>query len=808
MDAALLRGQFPARGPQTSWPATRADRAQVQARLLSPPFTLDNPLSQRHRRDGLRRLLEWLEGWPGTTWQERWLASGADRVPHRWPDIALSGSVRAAGEIPRDHRESLSSGILPVLCGDLIRPSLDWFAGQRTNRHLRRVMIATRDPDGLARFQQLCAEVPGGVPPNAVRVALNRVAVIMAAKGGLVSDITVGDCLELLDANRLGRAGRGAYEGLFFQLLSAMGVFPENAPLTIRAFRSRGQRTIEGLVDRFGLQCRPVRDLIVDYLKERQPALDYTSVSQLAHSIAGTFWKDLEAHHPGIESLHLPPEVADAWKKRLATKVQRRRTPDGQLVEVASPRQDSISILMAVRAFYLDIGQWALEEPARWAAWAVPSPIRQNEISKTKQTRRLKSAMDQRTRERLPVLPILVKTVDKRRRETAARLTAAQQTEPGASFTHDGESFLRPVTPTANGTRVWADELPTGRRRDLTFEEHEAFWAWALVEVLRHTGIRIEELSELTHHSLVQYRLPGDGELVPLLQIAPSKTDAERLLLVSPELAEVLSAVIQRVRGKDGRVPLVPFYDPHERHWLPPAPLLFQHRPAAEARAISRGTMRNCLNSALTHTNLTDPSGMPLHYTPHDFRRMFVTDAVMNGLPPHIAQVICGHRDIKTTMGYHAIYPEEAINAHRAFLARRRSTRPSEEYRTPTPEEWDAFLAHFEKRKVSIGTCGRSFGTACIHEHACIRCSMLWPDPAQRVRLVEIRDNLTARIAEAEREGWHGEVEGLQVSLHGAELKLAQMDGQITRCSNTKRGGPDMNPVISLTLTTRPTPLT
>ncbi|MFF3420282.1 hypothetical protein ACFYW9_37320 [Streptomyces sp. NPDC002698] len=40
----------------------------------------------------------------------------------------------------------------------------------------------------------------------------------------------------------------------------------------------------------------------------------------------------------------------------------------------------------------------------------------------------------------------------------------------------------------------------------------------------------------------------------------------------------------------------------------------------------------------------------------------------------------------------------------------------------------------------------------------------------------EIRDNLIARIAEAEREGWLGEVEGLKVSLVGAEDKLAQID--------------------------------
>jgi hypothetical protein len=41
---------------------------------------------------------------------------------------------------------------------------------------------------------------------------------------------------------------------------------------------------------------------------------------------------------------------------------------------------------------------------------------------------------------------------------------------------------------------------------------------------------------------------------------------------------------------------------------------------------------------------------------------------------------------------------------------------------------------------------------------------------------VEIIDNLTARIAEAEREGWLGEVEGLRVSLAGAQDKLAQID--------------------------------
>ena len=92
----------------------------------------------------------------------------------------------------------------------------------------------------------------------------------------------------------------------------------------------------------------------------------------------------------------------------------------------------------------------------------------------------------------------------------------------------------------------------------------------------------------------------------------------------------------------------------------------------------------------------------------------------MSGLPPHIAQVIAGHRDSNVTMGYKAVYPDEAIQAHLAFLTRRRALRPSEEYRVPTDEEWAEFLGHFERRKVATGTCGRAFGTPCMHEHSCL----------------------------------------------------------------------------------------
>ena len=47
--------------------------------------------------------------------------------------------------------------------------------------------------------------------------------------------------------------------------------------------------------------------------------------------------------------------------------------------------------------------------------------------------------------------------------------------------------------------------------------------------------------------------------------------------------------------------------------------------------------------------------------------------------------------------------------------------------------------------------------------------------------MVEIRHNLGERIAEAQRNRWIGEVEGLKVSLAAADAKLAQLDGLAAR---------------------------
>jgi hypothetical protein len=463
-----------------------------------------------------------------------------------------------------------------------------------------------------------------------------------------------------------------------------------------------------------------------------------------------------------------------------------------------------IGLLSAVRGFYLDIAQWATEDPARWGPWAAPCPVTEADVSSRKFTTRRKARMDQRTRERLPVLPALAAAAEKQLSDARLRLEALRAAPAGGSFTVTGTTFTRPAGQARaidGGAHAYD---AAGHRTDLARAEHRAFWAWAAVEFLRHTGCRIEEMLEASHHSITQYTPPGSGEIIPLLQIAPSKTDTERLLVVSPELADVLSAIVSRVRDRTGAIPLVPSYDAGERAWNPPLPLLFQWQAGGQNRAVSSTTISKSLTELAHASGLTGDAGQPLRYQPHDFRRVFATEAILNGMPPHIAQLILGHRDINTTMGYKAVYPEEAINGHRAFIARRRALRPAEEYRTPTDSEWEEFLGHFERRRVALGDCGRAWGTSCQHEHSCVRCPLLRPDPAQRPRLEQIRGNLADRIAEAEREGWTGEAEGLRVSLAAADAKLAQLDDRARRATTISLGIPAFRDIAGRTAAAPP----
>jgi Phage integrase family len=105
------RTRFPPRPMVTDWPATRHDRGAVWERLTSRMFVLDNANSQDRRIRGLAWLLDWLADQAGETWQQRWMASGADAASGAWRGLPIAWQ-QACGRESRWLRAELSGALL------------------------------------------------------------------------------------------------------------------------------------------------------------------------------------------------------------------------------------------------------------------------------------------------------------------------------------------------------------------------------------------------------------------------------------------------------------------------------------------------------------------------------------------------------------------------------------------------------------------------------------------------------------------------------------------------------------------------
>lgn len=771
-------------GPLRCGPGDELDVEEVLARIEA--LSVWPGWSAQRRRDTLRAargILVGLRSHPGSGWQQRWTAAG---VEHAAAGDATLRALAAAGPGRAPGRLATKQGLMGLLLVGAVLPGYGFLAAFGPASHWYREVRAVLAPTTFAQLAARADEL--GMTPRVREQALIVLTKLVLHTGLDPARLGVDEFDELHAAETARVRATPGGTVAAWDLLRGHAI---PAELGYRQHHRVGQHTTAQLVDRYQLRCRPVRDVLVRYLNERRPGMDYKSFANMAALLAAAFWKDIETHHPDVDGLHLPDEVAAAWKQRLRYTRRTGVTP--------RPRRNYLQHLMQVRAFYLDIAEWAQQDPT-WAAHAVPCPIRRAETrGVAKQRHRTIAAVHQRIRERLPQLPALVDAARDHHRDRAELLATTRAVGVGEQFDHNGRRYRRALRerPCAEHLRpahALAQDLATGEVHDLLAEEDDAFWAWAVVEVLRHTGLRLEELLELTHLALVYHRLDDTSEIVPLLQILPSKTDQERLLLISPELASVLATIINRLRIiGGGTVPVIHRWDRHERAYSPALPYLFQRRTGHRDRVISVTSVQNLLNRALARAGLSDATGNPLDFTPHDFRRIFATEAVTGGLPVHITAYLLGHARITSSEAYVAVFQDQLIRTYRSFLTERRALRPEVEYRDPTDDEWRQFQGHFALRKLELGTCARPYATPCRHEHACIRCPMLHVDPRQRDRLADIARNIRERIAEARDNGWHGEAEGLSISLRAAESKLVALDRQ-SRNAPTNLGIPPIGP--------------
>lgn len=728
------------------------------------------------RMRGARALLERLIRYPGETWDQRWLASGFDAAPRSWMDhfdLPTPGSYSP---------EQL--GMNALLQARVLRPSYSFLLDSGRRFNAREFLDATGG-SGIEELRQL----------SGYRAAVLRqqkdvesgLARVMIRTGKQIEQITADDLLYYADVVKT--SGRHRREHLLWELLVHLGPLAGEAPTLRAAWSAKGnsrQHSTATLVDRYGIPASGVRNLLVDYLDEIRPGMDYGSLEGLAYRLARLFWWQVVQINPEQADLRLSPEVATAWRERLAM------TTDGR------PRREIHSILFAIRGFYRDLAEWSHDDPVRWGIWVAPCPVpRDLSRAASKDKRQQKSEMQDRTRMLTPLLPAFVAAASEQKRRSALFLQRAEACQDGEEFEVEGYRFVRDSPPEKythlERLRVWArmaDGQPRPiwirqqhQRIDVTAAEQDGFWCWAVVETLRHTGIRIEELLELTQLSLRHYTASTTGTLVPLLHIVPSKTDCERLIPMTPEMVQVLLAVLRRAKARNDHVPLSVRYDVNEKVHGELLPHLFSRRVGTRQEVLSMFYV-HCLLGHLSVVAGSTDAGQPVRFTPHDFRRLFATDAVNGGLPLHIAAALLGHLNLDTTRGYTAVFPEHIISAHQAFIERRRQLRPLEEDRIADADEWAEFEQHFLLRRVALGECHRPYGTPCVHEHACTRCRFLRVDPAQLGRIDEMTENAEQRLVEAKDRGWLGEVAALEESLKHLRMRHTEAQRRLSEGTN------------------------
>jgi integrase len=741
------------------------------ADMVDPVWRQTPGATNRKRRRSVRDFLHHLETLPGQTWQQRWDASPYADGTHRVSELDTRPDSVA------------SLGLRIMLCLRAIRPTLQAMRANMLPRYALMFRQAQADPALDAYFDAVAARpvlrVLGMAATFDVACALTVFGIPLAELTPQALLHYAWECRRHALTYR-SRSGPDTFGGLLaWQVLHDIGHFPPGTPQSIRAAGQAGKRTVEELVDLHDIQNTAVRDLLVQYLRRRQPGIGYSTLRALATRLVGLFWCKVEQINPGQADLQIAGHVYDQWKAAIRTR------GDGK------PRVNVDPVLLTVRSFYLDLHTWSVGEPERWAHWVAPCPIGPSElIGSARRQRRSRERSADRTRVRQPLLPALLAHVQDRYQHLWQLLTEAREAAGGTTITAGGQTYTRIWTAedrhylATNGhPRIRIRDAETGHTINLAREEDSAFWEWATVEVLRHTGIRVEELLELTQLSIRQYHRPN-GELIGLLVIAPSKTDRERVIPISAGLFAVIAAIIRRHTASGTPIPLVSRYDPHDKVHSPPMPFLFQRTLGTTRTVLSHGVVIDMLRRRCAALAATNPTFAGVTFAPHDFRRLFATELVNSGLPIHIGAALLGHLNLETTRGYVAVFEEDLIRHYQSHLDRRRQQRPAEEYRPTTDQEWAQFETHFDKRKVELGNCGRPYGTPCAHEHACIRCPMLHINPAMLPRLDTIEADLLDRRTRAQNEGWHGEIEGI-------DLTLSHLRGKRDQTNRASRlGGP------------------
>jgi integrase len=350
--------------------------------------------------------------------------------------------------------------------------------------------------------------------------------------------------------------------------------------------------------------------------------------------------------------------------------------------------------LINVRCFFADICTWALEDGSPFAGLAPPAvPLERHDLVGVG----FEKARRRQQKRQIAAILDLEREVPRIRALAARRWQDAQQ--------------------------VLAD-APTARTA--ARGEADAFWDWALLELLLQSGIRIEEACELTTLDILRRR-HSDGRTYYLLHVKPSKFDRARVIPIGDGLGRVISQIITHVKAFYGtrEVPACDGWDSREKQAGPHAPYLLQG--AGHPSQIAYGKIRSRF-ARLSRTAGARRSDGSALFLRHDRRRVFASEHLNNNTPIHVIQALLGHASPDTVMIYAKLYPTTLVEEYRKTVrATYLNFHGTESLRAPDAEEWRQFSQTLELRDMGTHLCALPAGEHCSRGLVCLGCSSAQP---------------------------------------------------------------------------------
>jgi len=646
------------------------------------------------RRTGLARLLTWLWPQPGDTWQQKWVAANADDVWHLVGGLstpARSSANNEQSQASERNRYAINcwkAGLQSAIGLHLVQPG-PTFVLYRVN--------AVRLNDLVSEHAHAISQVisagskDSAVSDSITYTARYALAAMLATTGKSLREITVDDWAIVESARKdLRRATSpdapgGKSRDVLFSLawayraaVAAQQIAPLTTPRPGRpdipptlALAMSKPRTLEAALQSYeDLLAGPLYDLILATLRLHYQHVDYGTLRTVVDSIV-LYRRAIVAVEPSNRTFSVDVANIDQLMSTLRTK---------RIGATVVDRESLGHALSRIRIFNERAYQVALDsEKPEWLRVVNPFPFTDATVQRMmeKEKKQRSTNMFGRIRNRMVILPTLLEASSSYLRSAEELSAAAVQTAEGDSFEHHGTIYTR-RTPKLTDTSAHA----TARERlgllvksttavsgvyfiDLEVLKNRALRAHAFVATARHTGLRLEEILELTRDSITTSDIYGNP--VTALNTSPSKLDTSRTIPLHKEAVAALVALIEDLkRHNGGRMPLAYRYDRIENLVLPAKPYLFQ-QPGTGTNIVSADyAVYTWLKAVIAHHNKYNADLSKLaHMKPHDFRRLFCTDLLERGTPIQSVALLMGHERLSTTQIYDHTDRQDAMRDFR-----------------------------------------------------------------------------------------------------------------------------------------------